>query len=185
MKTKKYILLLTIVFITIFSCSIFKIKEHETNHVIYLDENDRMFNNSLPCVKMYEVLEKYSNEYSIPKHIIYNIAFIETRYQGPFDWNYKHNLGSYAGALGPMQIMPSTAKLIHKRKIPKNELKNDIELNVKTSAILLNKLYSTYNDWGKVCGAYNTGRPIINKYSKFCTSNLEYWKNWDFFTCIN
>jgi hypothetical protein len=35
---------------------------------------------------MYENLEKYSKEYDIPKYIIYNIAFLETRYEGPFDW---------------------------------------------------------------------------------------------------
>lgn len=185
MKTKKIILLTFISVITILSCSIFTLKKPETNHVIYLTEYDQITQDSLPCVKMYEVIEKYSDQYLIPKHIIYNIAFIETRYHGPFDWTYKHNLGSYAGALGPMQVMPSTAKLIHNKSISKKILKNDIDFNVKTSAILLSKLYDNYKDWGKVCGAYNTGRPVINKYSKFCTSNLEYWKNWINFSCFD
>lgn len=186
MTRKKIILILTIVILTIFSCSVFTFNKPETNHVIFLtDYNQMSINDSLPCVKMYEVLEKYSDEYTIPKHIIYNIAFIETKYHGPFDWNYKHNLGSYAGALGPMQVMPSTAKLIHKKIVSKKVLKNDIDFNVKTSAILLNKLYDMYKDWGKVCGAYNTGKPIVNKYSRFCTSNVQYWKNWLQFECVD
>lgn len=185
MRTKNILLTIAISILVIFSCSIFKMKKPETNHVIYLTDYSNLSDDSLPCLKMYEVIEKYSNEYSIPKHIIYNIAFIETKYHGPFDWGYKHNLGSYAGALGPMQIMPSTAKLIHKKQISKKVLKNDIEFNVRTSAILLKKLYDTYQDWGKVCGAYNTGRPIINRYSKFCTSNIDYWNNWNLFSCVD
>lgn len=185
MRTKKLLFISLVSILLVFSCSIFTMKKHETNHVVYLKDYSKLSVDSPSCVKMYEVIEKYSDEYSIPKHIIYNIAFIETKYHGPFDWSYKHNLGSYAGALGPMQIMPSTARFIHNKQIPKNVLKNDIELNVRTSAILLNKLYGMYKDWGKVCGAYNTGRPIINKYSKFCTSNIQYWKNWYLFLCVD
>ena len=177
MKTTK-ILLLTILF-SIFACSVFKIEKPETNHIIIIDDDNNLLNKKiLSCLRMYENLEKYSNEYNIPRHIFYNIAFLETRYHGPFDWGYKHNLGSYAGALGPMQIMPSTAKLIHKESISKTKLKNDIEFNVRTSAMVLRVLHDKYNDWGKVCGAYNTGRPILNKYSKYCTSNKKYWNNW-------
>jgi hypothetical protein len=57
-------------------------------------------------LKMYELLEKYSEEYDIPKHIAYNVAFLETRYQGPFHWNYVPARTSPVGAVGPMQIMP-------------------------------------------------------------------------------
>lgn len=185
MRTKKIITIWLIMIATFFACSVFTVEKPETNHIITMDEYMDLCDSTLPCVKMYDVIEKYSNEYSIPKHIIYGIAYIETGYHGPFDWDYKHNLGSYAGALGPMQIMPSTAKLIHKISISKIKLRNDIEFNVRTSAILLNKLYDSYKDWGKVCGAYNTGRPIINKYSKICTSNQKYWEKWDFFKCEN
>lgn len=181
MKTLKIITLSLILLFGVITTSSDFNRKNKSSFLISLSDYDDYSVESNPCLKMYEVIEKYSDEYSIPKHIIYNIAYIETKYHGPFDWEYKHNQGSYAGALGPMQVMPLTAKLIHKKRIPKSKLMNDIDFNVKTSAILLNKLYLKYKDWGKACGAYNTGRPIINKYSRFCTSNLSYWKNWYFF----
>ena len=39
-------------------------------------------------MRMYELIEKYSDKYDVPKYIAYNVAFKETRYQGPFHWNY-------------------------------------------------------------------------------------------------
>jgi soluble lytic murein transglycosylase-like protein len=136
--------------------------------------------NKSNSMKMYDYLEKYSKEYEIPKYIFYNIAFLETRYKGPFDWDYVPSKVSPVGAQGPMQVMPSTAKLIHKKSIPIDILRNDIEFNVRTSAILLNKLFKQYKSWSLVCGCYNTGKPIINGYAKFCVSNLDYQKNWDY-----
>lgn len=129
-------------------------------------------------LKMYDLLEKYSSEYDVPRYIAYNVAFLETRYQGPFDWSYDPYLTSSAGAVGPMQIMPSTANHINKRKINKETLKNDLELNIETSMKLLSKLYERYENWGVVCGCYNTGRPIVNGYAVFCSSNKNYRDNW-------
>lgn len=127
---------------------------------------------------MYENLEKYSKEYDIPKYIIYNIAFLETRYEGPFDWTYDPARTSCVGAVGPMQIMPSTANSIHKTSVPVSKLKTDVEFNIVTSVKLLRKLYNKYGNWGLVCGCYNTGKPIINGYARFCESNKNYQKNW-------
>ncbi len=127
---------------------------------------------------MYENIEKYSDEYKIPKYIAYNISFLETRYQGPFHWSYNPSRTSCAGALGPMQIMPSTAKLIQKVSVPKTVLKNNIELNIKISMKLLRRLYDKYHNWAIVCGCYNTGRPMVNGYAKYCVSNLNYQSKW-------
>lgn len=129
-------------------------------------------------LKMYELIEKYSDEYDIPKYVAYNVAFLETRYQGPFHWNYKPAQTSFAGAVGPMQIMPSTAKFINKESVSTNVLRTNIELNIKTSMKLLRHLHDRYGDWDVVCGCYNTGRPIVNGYGKFCATNVNYQKNW-------
>ena len=114
---------------------------------------------------MYENLEKYSNEYEIPKHIIYNIAYLETRYGGPFDWNYNPYRTSPVGALGPMQVMPTTAKFINGTRPTNETLKTDIAYNVRTSMKLLRYLKDKYRDWKVVFGCYNTGRPVINGYA--------------------
>ena len=133
-----------------------------------------------PSLLMYENLEKYSKEYNIPKYIIYNIAFLETRYEGPFDWDYNPSRTSSAGAVGAMQIMPATANYICDKNVSITKLKTDIRFNIGISVKLLQKLYKKYHNWGLVCGCYNTGRPIINDYAVFCKTNKDYQQNWEY-----
>lgn len=156
--------------------SLFNKKNVIRNHIIEYKKNHG--GNTPSSIDMYENLEKYSDSFNIPKYIIYNIAYKETHYRGPFDWKYKPGLTSCVGAVGPMQVMPSTANMIHGKKISVKKLKNDIEFNIATSAELLNKLFKKYGDWKIVCGCYNTGKPIVNGYAEFCSENKDYQKNW-------
>jgi soluble lytic murein transglycosylase-like protein len=121
-----------------------------------------------PCMLMYNSIVKYSEEYDIPKEYAFALAYQETRYKGPIDTMYKFSVKSSAGALGPMQIMYSTAKhYIHKDEtLTKSLLKSNIDLNVKLSMRILRDLKDTYGTWGKAFGAYNTGKPVINTYSR-------------------
>jgi len=77
-----------------------------------------------------------------------------------------------------MQIMPSTANYITGKTITQKELLHNIDLNVQISMKLLNKLHKQYDDWGIICGYYNTGSPLINEYARFCSTNKDYKKNW-------
>jgi soluble lytic murein transglycosylase-like protein len=129
-----------------------------------------------PRIQMYYFIKKYSKEFNIPEEYAFSLAYQETRYGGPFDTLYKHSLTSRAGALGPMQIMPSTAKLICGKPIPKLTLKNDVKLNVFISMKLLRRLHDRYKNWGLVFGAYNTGRPCVNKYAKRILKKQLKWK---------
>jgi soluble lytic murein transglycosylase-like protein len=129
-------------------------------------------------LKMYESIEKYSDKYEIPKYIAYNIAYLETRYRGPFDFRYNGSLVSSAGAKGPMQILPTTANYISGKSITNKELLHNVELNVEISMKLLNKLHKSYNDWSLVCGYYNTGYPKVNGYAQYCVQNKDYTKKW-------
>ena len=135
--------------------------------------------NSPVSLKTYYLIEKYSDEYQIPKHIAYNIAFLETSYQGPFDWTYNPFLTSSEGAVGPMQVMVRTANYVNKTNTTKSKLKSDLKLNISTSMKYLSKLYKQYNNWGLACGYYNTGYPKINDYALFCIRNKNYTKNWE------
>jgi soluble lytic murein transglycosylase-like protein len=148
------------------------------NDSIFTGSNDHSNIQSPTSMKMYELIEKYSNQYSIPKYIAYNVAYMETRYLGPFHWKYNPYQESFAGAVGPMQIMPSTSDYINKVNYSKKRLTNDIELNVETSMKLLNKLHTRYKDWSIVCGCYNTGRPIVNDYARYCSSNRDFKDKW-------
>jgi len=133
---------------------------------------------SPPCLRMYYSIEKYSKQYNIPKHIAYNVAYSETRYCGPFHWNYNPYLVSSAGAVGPMQIITKYAHGFAGKKVTNKELMTDIEMNVMVSMKMLRKWYSIYHDWSLACGGYNTGSPIVNSYASFCSSNKNYKQNW-------
>lgn len=130
-----------------------------------------------PSIQMYHLIEKYSDEYDVPKWIVYNISYKETRYLGPMHWCYNPYQSSKSGALGPMQIMPMTSRSINGES-SKTKLKMDLEYNVSTSIKLLRKLYEKWGDWEIVCGCYNTGKPIINEYARYCANFRDYKKNW-------
>ena len=146
------------------------------------EEKQMLAEGSLPnspyCLQVFYNIEKFSDEYDIPKHIAYNIAFLETRYSGPFDKKYHPFHTSSVGASGTMQIMPSTAKMFSNRKVTSKTLASDIGLNVELSMKVLRYLYDKYGDWSVACGYYNTGQPIVNDYAQFCVSNKNYNKNW-------
>jgi soluble lytic murein transglycosylase-like protein len=132
------------------------------------------------CILMYDYIEKYSEIYDIPRYIAYNVAWRETRYGGPFDMDYDPRQGSSAGALGPMQIMTSTAnsKVYTDSLITNSELRDNIELNIIISMKILKRSYDRYGNWKIVCGKYNTGKEIINEYAIYCATNKNYTKNW-------
>ena len=131
--------------------------------------------NSSPSIQMYFYIKKYAKKFSIPESYAFSLAYQETRYGGPLDLNYNHKQQSCAGALGPMQIMPSTAVLIYGKYVPKTKLMSDINLNVMISMKLLRVLHDKYNDWGLVFGAYNTGKPCVNDYARNILSRQYIW----------
>lgn len=142
----------------------FEVKKEEEEEKIYT-EGSKITLDSPPCLQMFYYIEKYSEEYEIPKQYAYGIAWKETGYLGPFDWDYYPGQESFAGAVGPMQVMPSTASFVWRKKIQRSDLKNDIELNVKTSMKYLRYLHNNHKNWKIVFGFYNTGRPIVNQYA--------------------
>ncbi len=170
------VLFSTLIFLSSFN---FTKSQDETLSQIILPNGIKNNTDKSPnSIKMYNSIEKFARLYNIPLHIAYNVAYLETTYEGPFDWNYNQKRVSKCGALGPMQIMPSTAKFINQKKINTTKLKTDIAFNVETSMKYLAYLHERHDDWAIVCGMYNTGHPVINKYAKFCVENKDYQTNW-------
>ena len=130
-------------------------------------------------LQMYESIEHWSDSFQVPKHIAYNVAYLETRYQGPFDFDYAHRKTSSAGAVGPMQIITRWAHKYAGRRVTEKELRTNIDLNVMVSMKMLRARYNSTGDWAKACGGYNTGRPIINDYAQFAVSNKDYKSKWE------
>ena len=148
MKTNSLLNLICFVLISLMIVSSYQViyvdsETPEVNDEIELGKSKGLIT-SPTSLRMYELIEKFSTKYKIPKHIAYNVAFKETRYQGPFHWNYRPNQVSCVGALGPMQIMPSTARLVQKRNVPNDILMNDIKVNTEISMKLLSILFEKY-----------------------------------------
>jgi soluble lytic murein transglycosylase-like protein len=136
----------------------------------------KIVNTDPPCLQMYYYIEQYTDSFNIPKDYAYGIAYAETRYNGPFHWKYNPKQTSSVGAVGPMQVMPSTAAYINGvGKVSISKLKSDIAYNIMTSMKLLRRLHDKYGDWKTVFGAYNTGRPCINRYA---LNVYNYKPNW-------
>lgn len=127
--------------------------------------NKNIEDNDPPCLRMYHYIELYADSFDIPKQYAYGVANAETGYTGPLHWKYNHKQTSPAGAVGPMQIMPSTARWINKDNVSTDRLRSDIEYNVMTSMKLLRYLYDKNGNWLLSFGEYNTGKPCINKYA--------------------
>lgn len=144
----------------------------------YFEERLDMASGTI-SLQMYESIEHWSDSFDIPKYIAYNVAYLETRYQGPFHFDYNPYQESHAGAVGPMQIITRWAHPYVKRRLSEKELKTNIDLNVKISMQMLRKWYSIHNDWTLACGAYNSGRPIRNGYAIYATTNKDYKSKWN------
>ena len=152
-------------------------REYEARENNLLTQSYTLKGSDSPCLRMYTAIMNYSNMYRIPRKYAFGIAYKETGYGGPFHWNYNHKRTSNAGAIGPMQIMPSTGRLMWKGlRFSNEELMCNIEFNVHTSMKLLRKLHDKYGDWKIVFGAYNTGKPMINQYA---LDVFAYTPNWN------
>lgn len=118
-----------------------------------------------PCIKLYALLEKYSEQYGVPFDIAIGVASEETGYRGPFHWSYNPKRISSASAYGAMQIQLRTANGNWDKPVTAKQLMNDLELNVQISMRLLARLKKIHGNWAQALGAYNSGRPIINQYA--------------------
>lgn len=122
--------------------------------------------NQIPSIRLYDAIVLYSKKYDIPLNYALGIAYTETNYESPYDFDYNHAQSSSAGAVGPMQVMLSTAKYVwNNDTLSTTRLKTDIDFNVETSMKVLKHYKDKHKDWKKTFGAYNTGKPVINNYA--------------------
>ncbi len=102
-------------------------------------------------LKYEEEINEASEEFSIPKEIICAVIYVESS----FDKDAK----SSAGAMGLMQIMPSTFDDI--QKALKTEYEYDAlydpAVNIRAGTYYLSYLYGLLGDWETVHAAYNAG----------------------------
>ena len=119
----------------------------------------------------YKIINKQSKEFSLDPKLVKAIILTES--------GGKNTARSYKGALGLMQLMPSTAKYLGKQlklKINNQELIKQ-EINIKLGCYYLHILIRRFQgDLVAALAAYNTGptrvKRWLNKYSTYSTSEI-------------
>lgn len=105
-----------------------------------------------------ESVSKYSEKYGVPEIIIYSVIKTES--------DFKSNAVSSVGAVGLMQIMPSTCEWISARLGETNEfaLMYDPDTNIRYGTYLISFLKLRYGNWDTVFAAYNAGHGRVDQW---------------------
>ena len=111
-------------------------------------------------LKYTEYFEKYSEQYSVPKEIVY--ATIKT------ESGFKSNAVSSAGAVGLMQLMPETFLWLCEKNREELEagMLYDPETNIRYGTYYISYLYTQFGLWETVYAAYNCGPGRVKEWQE-------------------
>jgi membrane-bound lytic murein transglycosylase D len=87
---------------------------------------------------------------------------VELKYLSVIESDLKSGAVSWAGAVGPWQLMPATARLLGLKVTRSVDERRDYRKSTQAAAKYLNGLYATYQDWLLVIAAYNCGPGNVN-----------------------
>ena len=107
----------------------------------------------------YELVIKYSEENSVPASLTFAVIKVES--------NFDRYAESSAGAMGLMQIMPSTYEWLAESRfdeIPITSLLYSPETSIKYGTYYLRYLYDKFGTWEKALIAYNWGEGNFKKF---------------------
>ncbi|MBG9375225.1 lytic transglycosylase domain-containing protein [Panacibacter sp. DH6] len=88
---------------------------------------------------------------------------VELKYLSVVESNLKGGCVSYAGAVGPWQLMPDEARRFGLKVSRGYDERTNFYKSTEAAAKLLKELYEDYNDWLLVIAAYNCGKGGVNK----------------------
>ena len=88
---------------------------------------------------------------------------VEMKYLSVIESDLKSGATSWAGAVGPWQLMPATARLLGLTVSKKRDDRRDYVKSTNAAARYLTNLYNEYGDWLLVIAAYNCGPGNVNK----------------------
>lgn len=120
----------------------------------YMDKHSRNLEKMKSWGRPYfDMIEEIFAQYQIPAELKY-LAVIES--------NLNAGTVSWAGAVGPWQFIPSTARLMGLRVNGKVDERTNYVKSTHAAAKYIRQLYRELNDWLLVVAAYNCGPARVN-----------------------
>lgn len=118
------------------------------------------YENKFP-LKYQEQILKYSNQYELQPELVASVINAES--------GFNYDRVSTQGAIGLMQIIPSTGKYIANLMGEENfsvEMLFDVETNINYGCYYLKYLFSKFDDETVCLSAYNAGEGVVRKWLK-------------------
>jgi len=121
----------------------------------YMEKNSEDLENMRGWGKPYfNVMDAILVSHNLPKELKY-LAVIESRLHT--------SAVSWAGAVGPWQLMPATARVLGLKVTRKTDERTNYIKSTHAAARYLNDLYDQFGDWLLVIAAYNGGAGNVLK----------------------
>jgi membrane-bound lytic murein transglycosylase D len=102
----------------------------------------------------FSTIESIFRQYGIPEELKY-LAVVESK--------LKLSAVSHAGAVGPWQLMPATARYLGLKVQGKNDERRHFYKSTVAAAKYLKSLHTQFGDWLLVLAAYNGGAGTVYK----------------------
>lgn len=132
----------------------------------YIDSHGKMMEQLKDKARPYfDRMDDILAGHGLPKELKY-LAVIES--------HLKTNARSWAGAVGPWQLMPATGRNLGLRINRKIDERKNITKSTHAASRYLTSLYSLYDDWLLVIAAYNGGPGNVNSAIKRSGSR-DFW----------
>jgi len=133
----------------------------------YVERNSNKLNKMKGWGKPYfDMMDDVLQKHGLPEELKY-LSVIES--------DLKTNAVSWAGAVGPWQFMPETARLMGLRVNKSVDERKDMKKSTYAAARYLTRLYNQFNDWLLVIAAYNGGPGNVNSAIRKSGSR-NFWK---------
>jgi membrane-bound lytic murein transglycosylase D len=113
----------------------------------------------------FSVIDNQLEKKNMPKELKY-LAVIESA--------LNHNAVSHAGAVGPWQLMETTARMMGLTVSRRHDERRDLVKSTAAATKYLELLYSQLNDWLLVIAAYNSG-PVPVQRAIDRTGSHNFW----------
>ena len=118
----------------------------------------------------FPVYEEILNSYDMP---------IELKYLSIIESGLNPFAGSHAGAIGPWQFMPATARIFDLRMNNSIDERRSILKSTHAACTYLKQMHNQYDDWLVALAAYNCGPGNVRKAMRY-SGKKDFWGIYDY-----